>query len=125
MIRGEEIKWTEYNAKDALDRLDYAIRVTRDEGNDPKIRIFARECGLQISKNIARNYIRESFDSMDRDHMRDAEYVASAESTFSIHKTDYGTIWVDARLEKTRTEENLAKHALMDAARKEIWGEEE
>ena len=125
MKRGKEMKWTEYNAKDALNRLDYAIQMTKDEGNDPRIMLYARECGLQISKNIARNYIKAAFDSMDNDSLRKAEFVASAVSTFTINKTDYGVIWVDARLEKTRTEENLAKHALMDAARKEIWGEEE
>ena len=124
-MRGEEMKWTEYNAKDALNRLDYAIQMTKDEGNDPKIRIIARECALQISKNIARNYIKESFDNMDRHHMRDAEFIASAESTFTVDKSNYGAIWVNASLETTRTEENKAKHALMDAARKEIWGEEE
>ena len=47
------------------------------------------------------------------------------QSTFEIHKTSYGVIWVTPDLKLTRTEENLAKHALMDAARKEIWGEEE
>ena len=124
-MRGEEIKWTEYNAKDALNRLDYAIQMTKDESNDPRIMLYARECGLQISKNIARNYIKTAFERMDKDCMRDAEFIASAVSTFTINKTDYGVIWVDARLKTTRTEENIAKHALMDAARKEIWGEEE
>jgi hypothetical protein len=125
MKRGKEMKWTEYNAKDALNRLDYAIQMTKDEGNDPRIMLYARECGLQISKNIARNYIKTAFDSMDRSHMRNAKHVASAKSTFTINKTDYGVTWVDARLKTTRTEENKAKHALMDAARKEIWSEEE
>ena len=122
---GEEMKWTEYNAKDALDRLDYAIQMTKDEGNKPEISLFARECGLEINKTIARRYIKKAFRRMDNDSLREAEFVASAESTFTINKTSYGTIWVDASLEKTRTEENKAKHALMDAARKEIWGEEE
>lgn len=125
MNRGKEMKWTEYNAKDALNRLDYAIQMTKDEGNDPRIMLYARECGLQISKNIARNYIKTAFERMDRDHLRDAEFIASAVSTFTINKTDYGITWVDARLKTTRTEENLAKCALMDAARKKIWGEEE
>ncbi len=125
MNRGKEIKWTEYNAKDALNRLDYAIQMTKDEGNDPRIMLYARECGLQISKNIARNYIKEAFERMDKDSMRNAEHVASAESTFTINKTDYGVTWVDAKLKTTRTEENLAKHALLDEAKKEIWGEEE
>jgi len=125
MNRGKEMKWTEYNAKDALNRLDYAIQMTKDEGNDPQIMLYARECGLQISKNIARNYIKTAFERMDNDCLRHVDYIASAKSTFKINKTSYGTIWVDASLEKTRTEENLAKHALMDAARKKIWGEEE
>jgi len=124
-MRGEEIKWTEYNAKDALNRLDYAIQMTKDESNDPRIMLYARECGLQISKNIARNYIKVAFEGMDRDSMRDAEFIASAVSTFTINKTDYGVIWVDARLKTTRTEENEAKHALLNVARKKIWGEEE
>ena len=124
-MRGEEMKWTEYNAKDALNRLDYAIQVAKDEGNKPEISIFARECGLGINKTIAKKYIKEAFTSMDSDCLRDVEYIVSAESTFEIHKTCYGTIWVNARLERTRTEENLAKHALMDVAREEIWNEEE
>ena len=125
MNRGKEMKWTEYNAKDALNRLDYAIQMTKDEGNDPRIMLYARECGLQISKNIARNYIKTAFERMDKDSMRNAEFIASAVSTFTISKTDYGVTWVDAHLKTTRTEENKAKHALMDAARKKIWGEEE
>ena len=125
MNRGKEMKWTEYNAKDALNRLDYAIQMTKDEGNDPVITIMAQECALQISKNIARNYIRESFKSMDNDHMRDAKHIASAKSTFAINKTNYGRIWVTAWLKTTRTEENLAKLALLDEAKKEIWSEEE
>ena len=125
MNRGKEMKWTEYNAKDALNRLDYAIQMTKDEGNDPRIMLYARECGLQISKNIARNYIKVAFERMDESGMRNAKYIASAVSTFTINKTDYGVTWVDASLETTRTEENLAKHALIDAARKKIWGEEE
>ena len=125
MNRGEEMKWTEYNAKDALNRLDYAIQMTKDEGNKPEISLFARECGLEINKTIARRYIKKAFNSMDRDCMRNAEHVASAESTFTINKTDYGVTWVDAKLKTTRTEENLAKHALLDEAKKEIWGEEE
>lgn len=119
------MKWTEYNAKDALNRLDYAIQMTKDEGNDPRIMLYARECGLQISKNIARNYIKVAFERMDNDSMRNAEYIASAVSTFTTDKTDYGVIWVDAHLKTTRTEENLAKHVLLDKAKKEIWGEEE
>jgi len=125
MTRGEEMKWTEYNAKDALDRLDYAIQVTKDEGNDPKVMVHARECSIEISKTIARRYIKESFERMDNDSLRSAEFNASAESTFGINKTCYGTIWVTPSLETTRTEENKAKHVLMDAARKEIWGEDE
>ena len=125
MKRGKEMKWTEYNAKDALNRLDYAIQMTKDEDEEPEIMLYAHECGLTINKTIARRYIKEAFDSMDRDHMRDAEYVASAESTFTINKTDYGVIWVNASLETTRTEENKAKHVLLDKAKKEIWGEEE
>jgi len=125
MNRGKEMKWTEYNAKDALNRLDYAIQMTKDEGNDPQIMLYARECGLQISKNIARNYIKVAFERMDKDSMRDAEFIASAVSTFRINKTDYGVIWVDARLKTTRTEENKAKHLLLNKAKKEIWGEEE
>ena len=124
-MRGEEMKWTEYNAKDALNRLDYAIQMTKDEGNDPRIMLYARECGLQISKNIARNYIKVAFERMDNDSLRNADFIASAKSTFVIHKTNYGVIWVTPNLKMTRTEENLAKHALMEAARKEIWGEEE
>ena len=124
-MRGEEMKWTEYNAKAALNRLDYAIQMTKDEGNDPVITIMAQQCALQISKRIARNYIRESFESMDKDSMRNAQHVASAKSTFEINKTSYGRIWVTAWLKTTRTEENLAKLALLDEAKKEIWGEEE
>ena len=125
MKRGKVMKWTEYNAKDALNRLDYAIQMTKDENEELKIMLYAHECGLTINKTIARRYIKKAFDNMDRHHMRNAEYVASAESTFTINKTDYGVIWVNASLKTTRTEENKAKHALMDAARKEIWGEEE
>ena len=125
MKRGKEMKWTEYNAKDALNRLDYAIQMTKDEDEPPRVMIHARECGLEINKTIARRYIKTAFDRMDNCSLREAAYVASAESTFDIHKTSYGVIWVTPDLKLTRTEENLAKHALMDAARKEIWGEEE
>ena len=122
---GEEIKWTEYNAKDALNRLDYAVQMTKDEGNKPEICIYARECGLKINKTIARRYIKAAFERMSESCLRDAEHIASARSTFRINKTTYGTIWVDASLETTRTEENLAKHVLLKKAQKEIWGEEE
>jgi len=125
MNRGEEMRWTEYNAKDALNRLDYAIQMTKDEGNDPRIMLYARQCGLTINKTIARRYIKVAFERMDNDSMRKAEHVAGAVSTFTINKTDYGVTWVDARLKTTRTEENLAKHVLLDKAKKEIWGEEE
>ena len=125
MNRGKEMKWTEYNAKDALNRLDYAIQMTKDEDEAPRVMIHARECGLEINKTIARRYIKTAFHRMDNDSLRNAEFIASAESTFEIHKTDYGVIWVTPSLKTTRTEENKAKHALMDAARKEIWGGEE
>ena len=62
---------------------------------------------------------------MDSSHMRDASYVKSAESTFSIHKTDYGTIWVNASLEQTRTEEHNAKHAELKIHRDAIWNRDE
>jgi len=124
-MKKEEKRWTEHNAKDALNRLDYAIQMTKDEDNAPRVMIHARECGLEINKTIARRYIKEAFERMDNDSLRKAEFVASAESTFEIHKTSYGVIWVTPNLKMTRTEENKAKHALMDAARKEIWGEEE
>ena len=121
----EKNKWIEYNANYALARLDFAIQMTKDEGNKPEIMIFANECGLEINKTIARRYIKRSFRNMDSSHMRDASYVKSAESTFSIHKTDYGTIWVDASLEQTRTEENNAKHAELQIHRDAIWNQDE
>jgi hypothetical protein len=124
-MKTKEMKWTEYNAKDALNRLDYAIQMVKDEGKKPEIMLYANECGLEINKTIARRYIKKAFERMDNNSLRDAEFIASAESTFVIHKTSYDTIWVNASLKTTRTEENKAKHALVDKAKKEIWGEEE
>lgn len=121
----KEMKWTEYNAKDALNRLDYAIQMAKDEGKEPEIMLYAKECGLEINKTIAKRYIKVAFERMDNNSLRDAEFIASAESTFGINKTSYGTIWVNASLKTTRTEENKAKNVLLDEAKKEIWGEEE
>ena len=119
-------EWTEYNAKHALNRLDYAIQTAKDMGNEkPEIRVHLSESTLTISKSQARKYIKDSFFRMDRSHMREASYIASTQSTFRLTLTDYGTLWVDAKLKLTRTEENNRKHALLKIATDEIWGKDE
>lgn len=121
-----EQEWIEYNAKNALNRLDYAIQTAKDMGNEkPEIKVHLSESTLIISKSQARKYIKDSFFRMDRSHMREADYVASAQSTFRLTLTEYGTLWVDAKLKLTRTEENNRKHALLKIATDKIWGKDE
>ena len=122
-------KWTEYNAKNALNRLDYAIQTAKDLGDGlvkekPEIMISVSESTMVISKSQARKYIKDAFHSMDRSHMREADFVASAQSTFTI-TLSYGTVWVKAYLETTRTEENNRKHAMLKVTRDEIFGNDE
>ena len=124
----DNLEYIEHTAKEASQRLDYLIVMLKDEGEAPKIRIHVSEASLIISKTLAREYIKESFERMNREAQRvangDIYYMESYKPAFKL-STSYSGIWVNASPETQRTAENLAKHAQMQVHRDAIWGEEE
>ena len=132
----EDKRYIEHTAKEASQRLDYILVMTKDDdyyrdhrGTKPEIMIHVSECSLPISKTLANTYIKEAFYRMNHEARRVAngeiEYMESYKPAFKFHVTKY-SIWVDARPETERTAENKAKHAKMDAHRDAIFrGEEE
>ena len=129
------LEYIEHTAAEASERLDYILVMVKDDeeyrdyqGNPPSIQIHARECALEISKTLAKAYIKESFERMNHEARRVAdgelEYMASYKPAFKFTVSKY-SIWVDAQPKTERTAENLAKHAQMQVHRDAIWGEEE
>ncbi len=121
-------KHLEYTAKEASERLDYALVMLKDADREQKIRVHVSEASLVISKTLAKTYIKESFERMNHEAQRvangDIYYMESYKPAFSIHTTISG-VWIVARPETERTAENKAKHAQMQVHRDAIWGEEE
>ena len=125
--------YVEYTAKEARERLDYILVMVKDDedyrdhqGNMPEIRVHVSEASLDISKTLAKTYIKEAFESMNEQARRvangDIWYMESYKPAFKFTVTHY-SIWVDARPETERTAENKAKHAEMDKYRAKVWSD--
>ena len=123
--------YKEYTAKEASERLDYILVMVKDDesyrdhqDNPPSIRVHVSECSLAISKTLAKTYIKEAFERMNREAQRvdngEIEFMESYKPAFKFTVSAY-SIWVDASPETERTAENKAKHAQMEKHRNKIW----
>ena len=131
----DNLEYIEHTAEEASKRLDYILVMVKDDeryrnyrGDLPAITIHARECSLEISKTLAKTYIKESFERMDGQARRvadgEVDFIESYKPAFRFTVTQF-SIWADAWPKELRPAENLAKQAQMQVHRDAIWGEEE
>ena len=134
-----DIKYTETNQADTLSRLDYLLQVVKDrqamqrgdEGweygfdSDAEITISTAYDGALIrpSKTMAKQWIKDSWDTMQRRYDLDdlPDYIASVSPEFDLELTKYGTIWLRPTIRTERTEANKAYLAEAQQARDEIY----
>jgi len=134
-----DIKYTETNQADTLNRLDYLLQVVKDrqamqrgdEGweygfdSDAEITISTAYDGALIrpSKTMAKQWIKDSWNSMRRMYDPDnlPDYIESVSPEFDLELTKYGTIWLRPRVRTERSEQNKAYLAEAQQAREEIY----
>ena len=134
----EEHKHTELTQADTLNRLTYLVQLHKDRSNDEstplhrrgnpvKITVFTSgdlAC-VELSMTKAKEIIKKTWSQMSRGAERyeeDSDFT-SAIPTMKLHLTEYGTLWMSARIDKTAGPELQAKWDAIDATRREQFPE--
>lgn len=139
-----EMKYTELNQKDTLNRLTFLAQVWKDRANDESLDAYDRHrardnpftirictsgdlATVTLSMTQAKNLIRETWARMAEDAGRlcDGEHFVSAVPTMKLELTDYGGLWLSAWVNKEPTPELQAKWDAIAATRREQFPEDE
>lgn len=134
----DEHRYTELTKADTLNRLTYLVQLHNDKANDESIPSHRRGDPVQItvithgdlativlSMTKAKELIKKTWDRMLPEAerlVRDRDFV-SAVPTMELYLTEYGTLWLYAKIDKTAGPELQAKWDAIEATRKEQFAE--
>jgi len=134
----EEQRHTELTQADTLDRLTYLVQLHKDRANDEstpshrrgdpvKITVITHGelATIELSMTKAKELIRKTWSKMipeAENTVRDRDFT-SAIPTMELHLTTYGTLWLNASIDRTAGPELQAKWDAIEATRREQFPE--
>jgi hypothetical protein len=134
----DEHRYTELTKADTLNRLTYLVQLHKDRANDESVPSHRRgepvkitvctsgdlAC-VELSMTKAKELIKKTWDRMNSDTpltLESGNFV-SAIPTMELYLTEYGTLWMYAKIDKTASDELQAKWDAIEATRKEQFAE--
>jgi len=134
----DEHRYTELTKADTLNRLTYLVQLHKDRANDESVPSHRRgepvkitvctsgdlAC-VELSMTKAKELIKKTWDRMNSDTpltLESGNFV-SAIPTMELYLTEYGTLWMYAKIDKTASDEQQAKWDAIEATRKEQFAE--
>jgi hypothetical protein len=134
----EEHRYKELTKADTLNRLTYLVQLHKDRANDESVPSHRRgdpvkitvctsgdlAC-VELSMTKAKELIKKTWSQMSSGverYMKDSDFT-SAIPTMELYLTEYGTLWLYARVDRTAGPELQAKWDAIEATRREQFPE--
>ena len=136
-----EMKYTELNQADTLNRLTFLAQVWKDRAEDESLDRYERRRAqkpftisvctsgdlamLTLSMTQAKKLIRDTWTRMEQEAERigNNDDFVSAVPTMTLELTEYGTLWLRAWVNKEAAPELQAKWDAIAATRREQFPE--
>lgn len=120
-------EWIGLTARETKRLLQDAVDYEKFHGNRPQILLHAggylSHSYIETTITYAKRFIDDAF-SRGTDCIERYEWIESGHMEGSVHIMNFGIV-LNVRANTESTEEHKAKHAALDAARDEIFHEEE